>query len=257
MLKLTSAVRHMLESLLARCGYELKVAGTPPRGFEGFLRFAKELGLAPRTIVDVGVGHGTHWLYEAFPDAKLALFEPLKEFHGIAHTLGRSKPVDLHPVALAAEAGTLKIRVPRVATGASLFPRSDVFEQLNRMTDLVIDKADEYRMTDVDTLDARCGAYEAPILLKIDAEGGELGVLRGAIETLRRTVMVLVELSVFERHVGEPSLVETMQFLDEHGFQLFDIPAMEQFAPNGPLSYIDTAFVRKGGALARANLGDG
>ena len=34
----------------------------------------------PQTVVDVGVGHGTSFLYEAFPDANFMLVEPLVEF---------------------------------------------------------------------------------------------------------------------------------------------------------------------------------
>src|SRR5262245_52875429 len=44
------------------------------------LRHLKERGFTPRTVIDVGVARGTDDLYEAFPDAKHLLIEPLGEF---------------------------------------------------------------------------------------------------------------------------------------------------------------------------------
>src|SRR5262245_24286093 len=60
-------IRIQTEKLLQHYGYELKIAHDPVRGFGASLAFARSRGLNPKTVFDVGVGHGTRWLYEAFP----------------------------------------------------------------------------------------------------------------------------------------------------------------------------------------------
>jgi hypothetical protein len=97
---LKGIIKRWLEGGLRVRGYELRELGTPPRGYRGCLEYAKSRGLAPRTVFDVGVGHGTRWLYDAFPDAKLVLFEPLAVFEGELTKLASHYKADVHRVAL-------------------------------------------------------------------------------------------------------------------------------------------------------------
>jgi hypothetical protein len=54
------------------------------------LRHPSSLGLAPRTVIDVGTADGTYSLHQSFPRARHLLIEPLVEFEPylqqIAHT---------------------------------------------------------------------------------------------------------------------------------------------------------------------------
>ncbi len=75
------------------------------RGYAACLQYAKTRGLDPKTVLDVGVGRGTPWLYDAFPDSKLVLFEPLSVFDSDIEQLVRHYGADAHKVALAREAG--------------------------------------------------------------------------------------------------------------------------------------------------------
>src|SRR5262245_29527019 len=99
-LLLTKWLREQIEHFLRWRGYELKEIGSPLRGFSQCLAYAKSRGLAPRTVFDVGVGHGTPWLYNAFTDAKLVLFEPLSVFDAELEALARRHGADLARVAL-------------------------------------------------------------------------------------------------------------------------------------------------------------
>ncbi|MEM7600055.1 MAG: FkbM family methyltransferase [Verrucomicrobiota bacterium] len=59
--------------------------------------------------------------------------------------------------------------------------------------------------------------------LKLDVEGAELEVLRGAGETLKNVLALQVEVSFTERHVGAPLFAEVDSFLIDHGFRLHHI----------------------------------
>lgn len=60
-------------------------------------------------------------------------------------------------------------------------------------------------------------------LLKIDVQGAEIDVLRGAGRTLAGVEAIVIELSLLEYNKGAPPIGETMRWLGEQGFALFDV----------------------------------
>lgn len=87
-----------------------------------------------------------------------------------------------------------------------------------------------------------------PLLIKIDTEGFEMEVLRGAGDVLAKTDLVLMEVAVQKRQEGEADLIEIGSMMKKYGFRLTDIPALTQQSADGPLLYMDVAFTRVGGS---------
>jgi hypothetical protein len=58
--------------------------------------------------------------------------------------------------------------------------------------------------------------------------------------------MILAEVSVMPRYSGDANLLDLLGFLADHGFDLVDLPAMEQDEAGGRLRYVDAAFLRRG-----------
>ena len=88
----------------------------------------------------------------------------------------------------------------------------------------------------------------APFLIKIDVEGAELGVLRGAIQTLKDTEIIICEIGVEKRHTGQAELSEVFSFMASQHFQLFDIVDMDA-TKGGALSYLDAVFIKQDSRL--------
>jgi FkbM family methyltransferase len=61
------------------------------------------------------------------------------------------------------------------------------------------------------------------LAIKIDVQGFELDVLRGAIGDLKGVRCLLIEASLIPLYVGEPSLKELLEFLDLHGHKVVDV----------------------------------
>ena len=61
---------------------------------------------------------------------------------------------------------------------------------------------------------------EQPALLKIDVQGFELSVLRGAEQTLSSFDQILVEASFAELYEGQALFPDVSHHLEEHGFRL-------------------------------------
>src|SRR5262245_2219095 len=227
-------------------GYELKDMGSPLRGFAQCLAYAKTRGLAPRTVFDVGVGHGTPWLYDAFPEAKLVLFEPLPAFDAELEALAHRRGADLARVALLNRLGKAELNFNvDFPTSSSL---NDIDPEYKRFAEARGKPNFERITVSLETLD-RMNHYDPPYVLKLDVEGAEREVLEGSRDTLRDTDFLIVEMSVMRRFRGEPTFAAMIAFLDECGFELFDIPSITQTESFGQLAYLDAAFVPKGSRL--------
>ena len=202
----------------------------------------RELGLAPQTVIDVGVGPGTPDLYQGFPDARLLLVEPLEEWRAALEAVQRARPTEVVIAAAGADTGELEIGVHRVRACSSMLGarRGDGAEQERRTVPVV-------RLDDV----AAERRLPAPFVLKADVEGAELAVLAGAREVLRETELVLLEVSLFELVPGAPQFHDVVRWMDEHGFAVADIYNGHNRPLDGALAQLDVAFVQAEGRFRR------
>jgi hypothetical protein len=84
----------------------------------------------------------------------------------------------------------------------------------------------EKTMIEVDSLDHLLETVGNPRIdfLKIDTQGTELDVLKGSVNTIRRSVIgAEVEVNFFKRYIGQAFFSDIDTFLRGEGFMLFDI----------------------------------
>jgi hypothetical protein len=75
----------------------------------------------------------------------------------------------------------------------------------------------------VSTLDDEFKDHESVLLIKLDTQGTELDVLRGGVETLRRTSFVLTEMNNHLMYKNACQYYEVDAFLRAQSFRLVDI----------------------------------
>jgi FkbM family methyltransferase len=125
--------------------------------------------------------------------------------------------------------GLENVQVCDQLVGANEISEVDFYEQdtdsgLNSIAQMSDDGRFTKSTRTQTTLDAFCATHGlAPDVIKIDVEGAEIGVLRGAYEIIRAS-QPLIFLSVHPKHIGQlgGSTTEILQILDELGYDCRD-----------------------------------
>ena len=105
------------------------------------------------------------------------------------------------------------------------------------------------REVPVKTLDSLVGSLPKPHLLKIDVEGAELEVLKGAQHTLKDCAAVILEVSVVPRYENAPQLSDVVCYMKDRSFSVYDM--MEGTIEEGKLLMVDFIFVPTGAVYRR------
>lgn len=175
--------------------------------------------LSPATVVDVGanVGQFSLLISALHPNARLIAFEPMPDAAATWRRLfDGSGRAEVHTVAIGAKAETATLHVSARADSSSLLPigegQTTVFPGTEEAGTLAIAVA---------PLDAFVSAadIQRPALLKIDVQGYELEVLRGAESLLPCFDHVYVEASFMTLYEGQPLFDEVAAFLTARGFR--------------------------------------
>jgi FkbM family methyltransferase len=240
---IASLIRRKLENVLEGFGYSLKLAEAPPRGYQRFLRLYRSAAPPPKTVFDIGVGEGTPWLYEAFPAAHFVLVEALEDFRPAIERILQKYDAECHYCCLGETEGEAEFRVR-----AGLLTSSGM-HALNEDFCALLDDSrkpeEKIRRIPMRTLDSIAPDCPTPLLLKIDVEGAEMGVLKGGVNTVRSADMILVETSIASRFQGGSDLIQVGSWLQQFGFGLFEIVNFATVGPRRITSYVDAVFVRR------------
>lgn len=202
--------------------------------------------LRPATVVDVGANIGQFSLLAAalWPRARIIAFEPLPEAaERFARLFADSDRVTLHNTALGAGAGSAALHISARPDSSSLRPisatQSRLFPGTHEVGTLTVPVG---RLPDFVSREA----LGAPALLKIDVQGTELDVLRGAADLLDEFDWLYVEASWLPLYEGQSLADDVTAYLETKGFVVADL-FNQVTGPDGALVQADFLF-RRGAA---------
>ena len=209
------SLKRILRKPLTFAGLEVRRRRVPSAqdyhrrcSLSGLLCHAKNSGLSPATVIDVGAAYGefTVECHSVFPDADYILVEPLEEYRPFLEAVSSSVPSAQYVLAAAsAEPGELVINVHPDLVGSSVY-LEDESSNVNGVPRMVPAIA-------LDSLANDRGAIP-PFLLKIDVQGAELDVLSGGERVLQSAEYVLLEASFFEFFTGGPQFHDVVTFME-------------------------------------------
>lgn len=193
--------------------------------FTKYLVASRAFEQEPLIIVDIGArgGFERHWsLYG--DEVKLIGFEADPEecerFNQQASNSGNR----FFPVALHQNRGKKKFYVTALLDSSGFY-RADMefWQRFPDEVNVVLEKT-----IDIDTVDFDSFASENHIdsvdFMKLDTEGSELDILKGAIKSLRKSVVgVSIEVEFLPVHKDQPVFSDVDSFMRQMGFWLFDL----------------------------------
>lgn len=170
----------------------------------------KAKGLAVPTILDIGISAGTPDLMIHFPKVTHLLFEPVAEFRANIERIYARIPHELFTVAVSDSDGETELAVKSVMEGVEITHA--------RMHDGSGTNSAQARRVPMIALDSFMSRRSdpGPFLLKIDIDGDELKVLKGAENVLKQCAAVILELHTTD-------FFERSSVLLDRKFRLFDI----------------------------------
>lgn len=195
----------------------------------------------PKTVIDVGVGYGTYPLYGAFPNAEFILVEPVEEYKSAIDKILAKYQGRVHYKAVGHENGTIDLQVDLSSLQlSSQFKRTALTERPGHRIELR-----KVELAKLDTIVGTPSQIQRPLILKVDTEGNELNVLRGAEEVLKRTDFVILEASISQRFEGSYEFGDLFNFLSCRGFYLYSILTISHPAGELRPRFADVVFARR------------
>jgi len=241
-----NALALSTNQLLNRFGIQVKRDRPMRHPTRLLLLKAREMGAA--TILDVGANSG-QFAIEAFAagwTGRLVSFEPIRECHGRLSQAASANPrwFVAPPMALGSTTTETSINISRNLVSSSLLQLGTACVDTSRdATAYVRTEAVAVRRLD-DVLEPE---WNAPYALKLDTQGFELEVLKGATQTLAKTTALMIEISLAPTYEGIPRLGDLVNFVEDAGFRC--IALTEGFAnyERNEVLQVDGVFVRNEG----------
>tara|TARA_B100000287_G_C20586718_1_gene762544 strand:+ start:547 stop:1188 length:642 start_codon:yes stop_codon:yes gene_type:complete len=202
-----------------------------------------KLNFEPRTILDIGANAG--WWYgkakEAWPDSFIWMIE------GNPHCEKQLKEIDEN-VTIALLSDTEKdiefytLKEDLTTTGASYFKENtNIYEDKNNV---LVEKLKTKRLDDLFEEDT---VFD---LIKLDTQGSEIDIMRGGINLLKKSQLVIVEADMgqISYNKGAPRKEDVVKFMKENNFEHIGIVDFLMFEhPDGRTERIqeDLVFINK------------
>ena len=198
-------------------------------------------------VVDVGANYGqfAQQLLDKGYAGAVHCFEPLSEAHsGLTKRFAGNSRVEVLPrTAIGATSGVVTMNVAGNSVSSSARPMLQSHESAAPRSAYV--REEEAPLTTLDTQFGDANTmFEQGVMLKIDTQGFEADVLRGAKDILPKCQAVLIEMSTTPLYQGQALWDELHQMLVAAGFALWNVMPDFRDPITGQLLQFDGLYVK-------------
>lgn len=245
-------VKLGLNKILRRIGFEIRRT-TSSSSAHSFghtfkrLKVMRDLGFHPHTICDVGASDG-RWsrkCLKIFPKAQYFCIDPLEENQPcLAQCRAKYPSVSYWQGCFGPKTGTVLLNVD--GAGSSILP-GHFGNRYGIQREVPLETLDNLILQ---------GSCSYPDLLKLDVQGYELEVLKGATSALREVQAAIAEVSFFPFQSGMPGFHEVVGQLAEYGFIVYDVLGLSLRPLDGAAGQTNLLFLRATHPLRSSNQWD-
>jgi len=238
------AIAHSLRNLAFRYGIEVHRYDASHSSEARFFKMLETHAID--TVIDVGANNGGYgqFLRRGGYKGAIVSFEPLQDEH--ERLLGAAEGDRLWSVAprmaLGGDHRDIEINVAGNSTSSSILPMNSRHERAAPDSRYVgVQRVPLRRLDDVAHPAIQQGRS---ILLKIDTQGFEMPVLRGAEKMLQRLTGLQLELSLTQLYDGQVLYLDMLRWLSDRGFELWNVMPGFVDQASGRLLQFDGIFFR-------------
>ena len=199
-------------------------------GLNSYLSIFEYSPIKIETVYDVGACNG--WWYSGvrpfLPEANFFLFEANPEYEEILKQTGQR---------------VFNKLLSNPGRGeVDFYNGTNTGDSYYKETTTIYDDKTSIKMPTV-TLDELIEQNNLPIpqLLKLDTQGSELDILKGATKLLGKTELIISELPIIEYNRGAPNISEYLEFFKSHDYIPVDV--LEVHRGEETLIQLDILFI--------------
>ena len=201
------------------------------------LQMIKQKGYYPDTILDIGAHHGnwTNSMKQLYPESNYYLFEAIN--YSELNRFWYDKNVKVYNTLLSDKKEMVNWYQMK-NTGDSIFKEKTCHFQNCEII--------QRETIDLNTYALNNNLFHESknILIKIDCQGAEIPILKGATSILEKTSFIILEIPLFGQYnEGVPTFLEHISFMDSVGFTTYDI--LDNHYINGFNMQMDVLFINK------------
>jgi FkbM family methyltransferase len=200
----------------------------------------QNLGYTPKIIFDVGASNSgwSYYIKQVLPEAEFYLFEPLIDYSTdyrqlMSEVLRVYPSFHLYKYALGETSGQATMNIFADTVSSSLLTIDEGGQTTTAISVEMLTIDDAIAQLDL----------PSPQVIKIDTQGSELSILKGAVQTLPRVDILFLECWLYRGYGKQtPLLTEIADWLLSFNFRLWDV-ADAYRNQAGVLTTLDCIFV--------------
>jgi FkbM family methyltransferase len=234
-------IKDLVQNLAHKFGYHVLSKNSISGDMILFLKGIKNRGALVNNILDIGA-HKADWSLmtsDIFPEATYYMIEPQDEMKPYIEAFLKNHKGAWFQGGAGAENGELTLSVWDDFAGSSfLLPEGE-------------ESGKKQRKVPIYTVDSLLESNKMPIpnICKIDVQGFEIEVLKGAKKILGKTDIFILEASLFRFSPNQPLLHEIIDFMVKQGYVIYDFAGFANRPLDKALGQLDICFVLENSPL--------
>jgi FkbM family methyltransferase len=231
-------LKDIIQGIAHKYGYHVQSKNGISGDMELFLKGIKVRGFNPNGIINVGANKGD-WSEMAstiYPQSSFFLIEPQEEHAKDLDNFFKNHEGKWYLGGAGAENGELKLSVWDDLAGSSFLSGEGGKNQRTvpvfSLNSLVTDRG-----------------MPIPDLCKIDVQGFEIEVLKGASSLIGKTEVFILESSLFEFNKNQPLLIDIINYMSQRNYAIYDFAGFLNRPYDMALGQLDICFVLENSLL--------